>query len=75
MMVFATGITMIGSWIKFATVEPDLFWFSCFGQTLVAVAQVTVYSIPSCLATQWFPPEEVSLATAIGIFGVSVSRP
>lgn len=39
------------------------------GQTVSATAQVFILGIPARLAAVWFGPNEVSTATAIGVFG------
>lgn len=64
----ATG-TAIGSWIKVASVAPDRFWISFVGQTIVAVSQSFILSVPARLAAVWFGPDQVSSACSIGVFG------
>jgi FLVCR family feline leukemia virus subgroup C receptor-related protein len=39
------------------------------GQSIVAASQLFIINIPPSLAAQWFPKEEVSSATAFGVFG------
>lgn len=66
-----TGIigTCAGSWIKVGSVNPDLFWLTFLGQSVVALSQVFILSVPARLAAVWFGPEQVSSACAIGVFG------
>ncbi|XP_059476348.1 heme transporter FLVCR1 isoform X2 [Neocloeon triangulifer] len=61
--------TCVGAWIKVLSVAPDRFWVSFVGQTIVAVSQVFILSVPSRLAAVWFGPKQVSSACAIGVFG------
>ncbi|XP_076762757.1 choline/ethanolamine transporter flvcr2a isoform X2 [Xylocopa sonorina] len=61
--------TTIGSWIKVFSVSPDRFWITFIGQTLVAVSQAFVLSVPARLAAVWFGPDQVSSACSIGVFG------
>ncbi|XP_076666669.1 choline/ethanolamine transporter flvcr2a isoform X2 [Andrena cerasifolii] len=61
--------TTLGSWIKVLSVSPDLFWVTFIGQTLVAVSQSFVLSVPARLAAVWFGPDQVSSACSIGVFG------
>ncbi|RWS07521.1 hypothetical protein B4U79_03247 [Dinothrombium tinctorium] len=61
--------TCFGSWIKCLSVEPDRFWITMTGQTIVAASQLFLLSLPPRLAAVWFGPNEVSRATAVGVFG------
>ncbi|KAL3281075.1 hypothetical protein HHI36_004299, partial [Cryptolaemus montrouzieri] len=61
--------TCIGSWIKVISVEPDRFWVGFLGQSIVALSQVFVLSVPARLAAVWFGPSQVSSACSIGVFG------
>jgi MFS transporter, FLVCR family, feline leukemia virus subgroup C receptor-related protein len=68
------GGTLIGSWIKVFSVHPDLFWVTFLGQTIVALSQTYVLSIPVPLAAAWFGPKEVSTACSIGLLGPQVRK-
>lgn len=70
-MLGALG-TAAGSWIKVASASPDMFVVAFVGQTLVAMSQVFILSVPSRLAAVWFGPNEVSSACSIGVFGNQV---
>lgn len=61
--------TCIGAWIKVFSVEPDLFYVSFIGQSVVAFAQVCILSLPARLAAVWFGPDQVSSACSVGVFG------
>ena len=59
----------LGSLLKCFSTEPDKFWLLMCGQSIVAVAQLFIINIPPNLAAVWFPQNEVSSATAFGVFG------
>ncbi|XP_067633051.1 uncharacterized MFS-type transporter C09D4.1 isoform X1 [Eurosta solidaginis] len=61
--------TCIGSWIKVFSVQPDLFYITFIGQTLVALSQVCILSLPAQIAAVWFGPHQVSSACSVGVFG------
>lgn len=65
-------LNCIGAWIKVASVRPDRFAVLMVGQTVCSIAQVFTLSLPARIAAVWFGPNEVSTATAIGIFGIQV---
>lgn len=59
----------LGAAIKCFSLTRDRFWVAMIGQSCAAVSQVFVLNIPPILAAVWFPNEEVSRATAAGVFG------
>ncbi|KAK9307252.1 hypothetical protein QLX08_002293 [Tetragonisca angustula] len=61
--------TTFGSWIKVFSVSPDRFWITFLGQSLVALSQTFILSVPARLAAVWFGPDQVSSACSIGVFG------
>ncbi|EFN68013.1 Uncharacterized MFS-type transporter C09D4.1, partial [Camponotus floridanus] len=79
---FGLRITMIcgalgnalGSWIKVFSIATDRFWITFLGQTVVAVSQIFVLSVPTRLAAVWFGPDQVSSACSIGVFGNQVRK-
>lgn len=71
--LIATFLNALGAWLKCAAVRPDLFALLMTAQTICAVAQVFILGIPARLAAVWCGPNEVSTATAIGVFGNQVS--
>lgn len=67
--LIGTFLNALGAWLKCASVNPDRFALVLFAQAICAVAQVFILGIPARLAAVWFGPNEVSTATAIGVFG------
>jgi len=65
--------TVLGSWLKVFSVAPNLFWLTFVGQTLLAMSQTFILSIPARLAAVWFGPDQVSTACSVGVFGNQVS--
>lgn len=51
---------------------PDRWWITFTGQTVVALSQVFVLSVPVRLAAVWFGPNELGSACSIGVFGNQV---
>ncbi len=70
--ICATFLNTLGAWIKCASVAHDRFPVLMTGQTICAIAQIFILGIPARLAAVWFGPDEVSTATAIGVFGNQV---
>ncbi|KAF2893536.1 hypothetical protein ILUMI_12647 [Ignelater luminosus] len=67
-LIGITG-TCAGAWLKVASVAPDRFWVGFLGQSIVALSQVFILSVPARLAAVWFGPNQVSSACSIGVFG------
>lgn len=67
-LIGITG-TCAGSWLKVASVDPSRFWVGFMGQSIVALSQVFILSVPARLAAVWFGPNQVSSACSIGVFG------
>ncbi|XP_064184176.1 heme transporter FLVCR2 isoform X3 [Anguilla rostrata] len=65
----ATGFNCLGAWTKVASVRPELFAVTMFGQFICSFAQVFILGMPSRIASVWFGSEEVSTACSIGVFG------
>ncbi|KAJ9601196.1 hypothetical protein L9F63_000664 [Diploptera punctata] len=65
--------TATGSWIKVGSASPERFVWAFIGQSVVAVSQVFILSVPARLAAVWFGPNEVSSACSVGVFGNQVS--
>lgn len=68
----ATALNCIGTWIKVASVRPDLFWVTVLGQFVCSLSQVFILGMPSRIASVWFGTKEVSTACSIGVFGNQV---
>ncbi|KAE8286894.1 Feline leukemia virus subgroup C receptor-related protein 2 Calcium-chelate transporter [Larimichthys crocea] len=65
----ATALNCAGTWIKVASVRPNLFAVTFLGQFCCSFAQVFILGMPSRIASVWFGSEEVSTACSIGVFG------
>lgn len=70
--IAATFLNCLGAWLKCASVSPDRFGVLMTAQTICAIAQIFILGIPARLAAVWFGPNEVSTATACGVFGNQV---
>jgi FLVCR family feline leukemia virus subgroup C receptor-related protein len=68
-VIIGAFLTAIGSIIKCFAVKPELFLVAMLGQTFCAIAQAFTLSVPARLSALWFAPEQVALATSIGVFG------
>jgi MFS transporter, FLVCR family, feline leukemia virus subgroup C receptor-related protein len=68
------GGTCIGSWLKVFSIAPDRFWVTFVGQTIVALSQTYVLSIPVPMAATWFSAKEVSTACSLGLLGAPVRK-
>lgn len=64
--------TAIGAWIKVFSADRDQFQLVLVGQTVSAISQVFLMSIPSRLASTWFAPEEASSVCAFGVFAAQL---
>ncbi|KAI8423633.1 hypothetical protein MSG28_012694 [Choristoneura fumiferana] len=64
----STG-TALGSGIKLFSATPSGFYVTLVGQTVVAISQVLMLSVPQKLSSIWFGEREVSSACSMGVFG------
>ncbi len=64
----------LGAVIKVASAKQHLFAVTFLGQTVSAIAQIFILGIPAELAAVWFGPNEVSKATAFGVFGNQIGN-
>lgn len=71
-VLLAAAGTALAAWINVFSSHPDRFYVAMIGQSLGAVAQVFVLSVPPNLAAVWFDSTQVSTACAIGVFGNQV---
>ncbi len=62
-------LTTIGSVIKCFAAKPEYFLLAMLGQTICAIAQAFTLAVPARLSGLWFGPEQIALATSIGVFG------
>ncbi|XP_058067346.1 heme transporter FLVCR2-like [Anopheles bellator] len=70
--VIGTVGTALGAWVKVFSADPSQFKVVLLGQTVSAIAQVFLLSIPSRLSATWFSPEEASSVCAFGVFGAQL---
>ena len=70
--IVATTLNALGATTKCFAVDPSRFGLLMTGQTISALAQTCILGIPARLAAVWFGIDEVSTATAIGVFGNQV---
>ncbi|MBN3317242.1 FLVC2 protein, partial [Atractosteus spatula] len=70
-----SALNCVGTWIKVASVRPDLFGVTMLGQFTCSLAQVFILGMPSRIASVWFGSREVSTACSIGVFGNQASFP
>uniref|UniRef100_A0A1B0C8K7 Major facilitator superfamily (MFS) profile domain-containing protein n=2 Tax=Lutzomyia longipalpis TaxID=7200 RepID=A0A1B0C8K7_LUTLO len=70
--VMGSVLLALGSWIKVFSLDREMFLVSFLGQTVVAIAQVFIVSLPNRLATTWFSPEEASKVCGLGVFGAQL---
>ncbi|KAK5970504.1 MFS-type transporter [Trichostrongylus colubriformis] len=68
LLLGATG-NAVGAWIRMFSTNPDGFWITFVGQSIVGASQMFTLGIPPRLAAVWFGPNEVSTACAAGVFG------
>eukprot|EP01104_Vermistella_antarctica_P018879 TRINITY_DN7176_c0_g1_i1.p1 TRINITY_DN7176_c0_g1~~TRINITY_DN7176_c0_g1_i1.p1 ORF type:complete len:490 (+),score=103.94 TRINITY_DN7176_c0_g1_i1:231-1700(+) len=64
---FAAGCSCLGFWIRFLGSGPDGYWLVLAGQSVIAVGQAFVDIAPPKIAGRWFPPNERTTATAVGL--------
>ncbi|XP_066999142.2 heme transporter FLVCR2 [Anabrus simplex] len=68
-ILIGAGMTALGSWVKCASISPELYWVTMVGQTIVAIAQVFMLQLPPEVASVWFGSDQVSTACSLGVFG------
>lgn len=65
----------IGGWIQCAGLDPSRYIVIMVSQTIYAMGQVFLLSLPPFIAGVWFGAGEVGLACAFGVFGNQVKYP
>ncbi|KAF8763568.1 Feline leukemia virus subgroup C like protein [Argiope bruennichi] len=68
-LVIAAILNFLGSVAQCFTIAPNRFFVVMTCQTLYAIGQVFVLSLPPFIAAVWFGTGEVGLACAMGVFG------
>uniref|UniRef100_A0A1I8FTP5 MFS domain-containing protein n=1 Tax=Macrostomum lignano TaxID=282301 RepID=A0A1I8FTP5_9PLAT len=70
--ICATSLNFIGALMKCFATDSNRFWLLFAGQTVCATAQSFILGIPAPLAAAWFGINELSTATALGVFGTQI---
>ena len=55
--------------LQLIAVQTRSFWQYELGQIMCAFAETFIVSLPARVAAVWFPSDEISTATSIGVFG------
>ncbi|CBY37336.1 unnamed protein product, partial [Oikopleura dioica] len=67
--LLGSGMNALGALVKCLALGPDSFWICFIGQTIAACAQCLILELPPKIASIWFPANQVSTATSLGVFG------
>nr|XP_042910306.1 feline leukemia virus subgroup C receptor-related protein 1 isoform X2 [Parasteatoda tepidariorum] len=68
-LVLGGVLNFLGSVVQCYTLSPDRYVYVMVCQTIYAMGQVFVLSLPPFIAGVWFGANEVGLACAMGVFG------
>lgn len=68
-LILGSWGTSFGAVIKIFACHRDRFSVLMLGQTLAAISQSLILSVPPQLASAWFPDDQVSLANGLGVLG------
>ena len=68
-VIIGSVLNIVGAVMKCFANDPSLAWLTWLGQASCALAQPFLLGVPPRLAAIWFPSNEVSTATAMGVFG------
>ena len=71
-VMLGAGLNALGAAIKCASVGRSLISVVYVGQVICSISQVFLLGLPAHIAGTWFGENEVSTATAIGVFGNQV---
>ncbi|KAG1057630.1 hypothetical protein G6F46_002932 [Rhizopus delemar] len=68
-VLIGATVNAIAGGMRWLGAMPSISGFAVLflGQTMAAVAQVFIFSVPPQLAVAWFPEDEVNIATSIAI--------
>lgn len=61
-------ITTTGTWLKVFSLNPNLFWLTLLGQTIIFSSQPLILSLPPQIAAVWFPEKEVITSRTFNFF-------
>lgn len=64
--------TSAAAWINVLAADSSRYYVVMIAQTLSAISQVFIMSVPANLASVWFGQDQVSSACSIGVFGSQV---
>lgn len=64
--------TACGSIVKCYSCHSEGIWLLMLGQVLVSLSEQLIFSVPSRLASVWFPDHQVSSAVALSILGQNI---
>ncbi|CAG9833398.1 unnamed protein product [Diabrotica balteata] len=64
-------LTLLGAAVKIFSIGENLFWVVMIGQTIVALSQIFILTLPSKLAVTWFRTQEISTVCSLGVFGLT----
>jgi len=67
--LIASGMCALGAGTKLISIHTRTFWQYELGQIMCAFAETFIVSLPARVAAVWFPSDEISTATSIGVFG------
>lgn len=68
-VIIASFGTAIGSIVKCFSCYQGGIWLLMLAQVLIALSEQLIYSVPSRLASVWFPDHQVSRAVAMCVLG------
>ncbi|RWS22580.1 hypothetical protein B4U80_01528 [Leptotrombidium deliense] len=69
-VILGAFFNCLGTLIKCLANRPSLFYVSLAGQSFVALSQVCLEPLPAQIARVWFPVNEASRATSIGLLSM-----
>ncbi|KAG8200253.1 hypothetical protein JTE90_021908 [Oedothorax gibbosus] len=68
-LIIGAVLNCLGSWVQCFSFSSDRFFVVMACQSIYALGQVFVLSLPPFIAGVWFGAGEVGLACALGVFG------
>ncbi|OTF82396.1 hypothetical protein BLA29_005505, partial [Euroglyphus maynei] len=68
-LIVAASTNVLGTIIKCFSIDRSGFWIGMIGQTIISSGQLFILNIPPMLSATWFAADEVTIATAYGVFG------
>lgn len=68
-VLMASFGTSVGALVKCYSCHEEGIWLLMLGQVLVSLSEQLIFSVPSRLASVWFPDHQVSSAVAVSVLG------